>query len=174
VFDNYISNKTFPYTPKALLAGGKTWNKTSVGEIEPDKYDAIGDLIRQLESYSQGARLRAQDLDRLLNLRYSDVGRFTILAQPTIARLLINCIHSELASWRQRLKRDFTDSDTADQTWSQLLSGMVDTLLIFTGLEDHTLEVDDVVVEKVCFNLELIDPGRKDEYRKLRKLPMRR
>jgi hypothetical protein len=77
----------------------------------------------------------------------------------------------EIAEWKQRLGRqDLTYDDRFDRTWEHL-SMLVDILVIFKDLPENTLDVDDMLVTKVCSSLEVINPERQIDFDKIKKLP---
>jgi hypothetical protein len=71
VFENYIKNRDYNYTPEARLPKGKDWKdkRTFHNVLEADIYGDIGDLIRELEAHTLGERLTPQNRDRLISLR---------------------------------------------------------------------------------------------------------
>jgi hypothetical protein len=78
----------------------------------------------------------------------------------------------EIAEWEQRLDRQqLTYDDRHDGTWREYLSILVDILLVFKDLPENTLDVDVILVTKVCSILEVINPERQIDFDKIKRLP---
>jgi hypothetical protein len=168
VFENYIKNRDFNYTPEARLptGNGRDWkdkrtfhNVLEAGIAEESPWSVWLFYGVQLNSSSESVGFR------------TDLGPATLLEHTIIAILLIDCIAIEIAEWKQRLGRqDLTYDDRFDRTWEHL-SMLVDILVIFKDLPENTLDVDDILVMNVCSNLEVINPECHIDFNKIKKLP---